>query len=114
MFFLFLCCYSDPKIYIPQEENQIIDADGDGFWGEDDCDDLSSLIHPNAIEICDGVDNNCDGNIDEDAEMRFYYDGDEDGFGDDEDSVTACTAPEGFVLSGETAMILMNRCIHLL
>ncbi len=30
-----------------------------------DCDDLNSLMHPGATEMCDGVDNNCDGVIDE-------------------------------------------------
>lgn len=30
-----------------------------------DCDDEDSTTHPNATEICDGVDNNCNGAIDE-------------------------------------------------
>jgi hypothetical protein len=30
-----------------------------------DCDNDSALINPGAAEICDGIDNNCDGNIDE-------------------------------------------------
>jgi hypothetical protein len=42
-----------------------VDEDGDGFFSEDDCNDSNALINPNATEICDGIDNNCDGNIDE-------------------------------------------------
>ena len=30
-----------------------------------DCDNDSALTNPGATEICDGIDNNCDGNIDE-------------------------------------------------
>lgn len=51
------------------------DADGDGFRdnkrafckliGGDDCNDFNGKINPNAKEICDGVDNNCNGVIDE-------------------------------------------------
>ena len=43
------------------------DLDGDGFIGSEDCDDTNDAINPNATEVCDGVDNNCDGLIDEQA-----------------------------------------------
>lgn len=46
-----------------------LDEDHDGFraatLGGDDCDDLNASVHPSATESCDGVDNNCDGLIDE-------------------------------------------------
>jgi len=38
-----------------------VDADGDGFTAEVDCDDASELVYPGARELCDGLDNNCDG-----------------------------------------------------
>ena len=44
------------------------DLDGDGFIGLEDCDDTNDAINPNAIEVCDGIDNNCDGNIDDSNE----------------------------------------------
>lgn len=49
--------------------NQIIDFDGDGFdhplCGGTDCNDNSSSIFPDAPELCDAVDNDCDLSIDE-------------------------------------------------
>lgn len=46
-----------------------IDADGDGAssaqCGGTDCNDGDAAIGPTAIEVCDNVDNNCDGEVDE-------------------------------------------------
>ena len=42
-----------------------VDDDGDGFTGDEDCDDTNPAIHPDSTEICDGLDNNCNGQVDE-------------------------------------------------
>ncbi len=43
------------------------DLDGDGFGIANDCDDNDADVNPIADEVCDGVDNNCDGIIDSDT-----------------------------------------------
>ena len=42
-----------------------LDSDGDGYGSCEDCDDTNAGINPGAEEDCDGVDNDCDGDIDE-------------------------------------------------
>ena len=57
------------------------DDDGDGFAGKD-CDDNNASINPEADEVCDGLDNNCDGMVDEDTAVdatEYYADTDSDG-----------------------------------
>ena len=64
-----------------------------------DCDDYNNTISPAAGEVCDGIDNNCDGVTDEDdAEdaSSWYADSDGDGFGDPDEVLTACVAPSGY------------------
>jgi hypothetical protein len=62
-----------------------------------DCNDNNNLINPNATEICDGIDNNCDLNIDENLPTFTYYlDADNDGFGDLNFTTTDCSVPAGY------------------
>ena len=75
------------------------DDDGDGWTVEDgDCDDADDAIHPGAAEVCDGVDDDCDGDIDEGlATNTWYADADGDSYGDAGDSTASCAMPSGYV-----------------
>ena len=57
-----------------------------------DCDDSDAAVYPGADEICNGNDDDCDGDVDEEAiEMTiFYMDADFDGYGDPSARVFAC------------------------
>jgi len=58
------------------------DRDGDGHGEPDDCDDDDPTRHPGVDEACDGIDNNCDGGVDEGVLVTWWPDADGDGFGD--------------------------------
>ncbi len=77
------------------------DDDADGFAGDVDCDDQDPSIHPDAEEVCDRVDNDCDSRIDEGFTLQWYQDADGDGWGNDEAVVTECVKPEGYVDRGQ-------------
>jgi hypothetical protein len=91
------------------------DADGDGYGSGDiqrvcaitgdlidnalDCDDANDLVHPEAEEVCNGRDDDCDGELDNGFDGRTYYtDADGDGFGVQFPAQYACEHPgEGWV-----------------
>ena len=63
-----------------------------------DCDDTSTNRFPLFSEICDDVDNDCDGQIDEEISSLYYLDDDNDGFGDVDQTMSSCDGiPDGYV-----------------
>lgn len=102
---------------------RLIDADGDGFApgdceGGGDCDDANPSIHPGAVDVSvpgNGVDDDCDGRIDEDPVGTCLRDTDRDGFGARDGSITVMpgvACPVGFVPAppDSTATALVLDC----
>ena len=69
-----------------------------------DCDDGDAAVNPDATEVCNGYDDNCDGAVDDDdanldlsTASTWYADTDTDTYGDPSSSVQACIQPSGTV-----------------
>jgi len=69
-----------------------------------DCDDADFAVNPAALEVCNGLDDDCDalvddadGDVDTSAGGTWYADSDGDGYGDASAAVTACAQPSGAV-----------------
>lgn len=92
------CDDMDNTVY--QTTTYYADTDNDGYgmagtatdycqdpgagWStnDDDCEDTDNTVYPNAVELCDGLDNDCDGTEDDGLTFENYYvDGDNDGYG---------------------------------
>ena len=110
------CDNQDPTI---GTRTKYRDGDGDGFgdeataeWGCEaeagwsmtpgDCDDAEADSFPGNPERCDDVDNDCDGEVDNDAPdaATWYPDDDGDGFGDDARALRSCRSLPGYVAIG--------------
>ena len=75
-----------------------------------DCDDAVFAVNPGATEVCNSIDDDCDGLIDDDdgsldtsTTTTWYADDDGDGYGDAADIEVACGAPSGFESSGRSS-----------
>ncbi len=93
-------CIWDQALY-DSRRAFLTDGDGDGVSEQDgDCDDADGDVYPGARETCDGFDENCDGNVDEDPlnALSWYVDGDGDGIGGAAGS--GCAPPDDAVSSG--------------
>ncbi len=80
------------------EPEPVVDMDGDGYSPSDgDCDDADPDINPGAAEVCDDIDNDCDGGVDNDADdgQYWYPDEDGDGYGDLLGAIWSCEASKG-------------------
>ncbi len=82
------------------DDTGLVDGDGDGVSAGDDCDDADASIRPGAEERCNGVDDDCDGSVDEGLGDTVYVDADGDGYGDDATARTDCDSAAGLVAQG--------------
>lgn len=92
-----------------------VDADGDGdgtgdgsvhtcdpqpglSTNDDDCDDTNDKIGPSSPDICNGLDDDCDGKADNDIDFKpkWFDDDDQDTFGDAKGYAVSCTKPDGY------------------
>lgn len=96
-----------------------LDSDGDGYgvasvsvaactqpsgysFDNSDCNDNIAAVYPSATEICNGIDDDCDGDVDSDdanvtGQQLWYADVDGDGLGDATDTLRFCNQPLGYV-----------------
>jgi hypothetical protein len=89
------------------------DGDGDGFGSGDvtsscvdlgagytdnstDCDDANGGVYPGAEELCNSIDDNCDGQTDDGTLTVFFIDNDGDTYGNPSVSILACIQPDGY------------------
>jgi hypothetical protein len=93
------------------------DADADGFGNSavsqssctvpagyitnsTDCNDNNANVRPTATEICNTIDDNCNGQINEGITFTTYYaDADGDGFGNPSVSQSSCSPITGFIVN---------------
>ena len=100
------------------------DADADGFGdarcmnafgGErksgNDCDDNLHNVNPDAADICDRLDNNCDGIVDLNQTLTFFLDADGDGHGSPDNRVDACPYDQSAAAAtGRWLVMVGNDC----
>lgn len=76
-----------------------------------DCNDGASAAYPGATEKCDGIDNDCNGVVDEGSSSNagtWYQDYDGDGYGNPSVSMTSCSQPSGYVANNTDCLDTRN------
>jgi hypothetical protein len=63
-----------------------------------DCNDADNSVNPAAVELCDGLDQNCDGIADDGISNTYYADVDGDTYGDINVTKDSCDVPVGYVI----------------
>jgi hypothetical protein len=114
---------TDQRPYICESQNDprwwYPDGDADGFgvnsgaieavaqpvgtvMDSSDCDDWSNQVFPGAVELCNSIDDDCNGQIDDNAIdlSTWYADLDGDGFGDPYSVILACHQPAAATSNG--------------
>ena len=79
-----------------------------------------TLIRPYADEVCDGVDNDCNGIVDDSVANTYYADSDNDGYGDVNSTAQGCSVPQGYVANADDGddtdlvaiLVLLNTVIR--
>ena len=107
-------------------ETYYLDLDGDGFGDPEtsreacelpsgyvqngtDCDDAEPNAFPGNNEVCDNIDNDCDGTVDNGVTDTYYSDADGDGYGDLTAALEACDQPVGYVTDSSDCDDTTNR-----
>ena len=106
------CDDADPSV--SADRRWFADADADGFGDAEvhadacaqpdgyvadatDCNDADAAVNPAAVEVCNNVDDDCNGEVDEDLGQTWHQDADSDAYGDPATSMVACEQPDGWV-----------------
>jgi len=92
----------------------VTDADNDGSNFDVDCNDNDSSVYPGAPEMCDSVDNDCDGQVDEspvDGNLyTVYSDNDSDGYGNSADFIVVKSCTELDMSNFSLASLIAGDC----
>ena len=80
-----------------------------------DCNDTNAAVNPAATESCNGIDDNCDGTIDEEGAIgstRYFYDNDQDNYGKATDSKLLCSPIGKYTTTDNTDCNDENAAIY--